>query len=559
MGRPRTRPLPEGIYERVFPSGNRRYYFSIELPNGQRARRPGGDTVDAAVVAKRNAELAAERGEDVGTGAQTIRQYAPRFLKNHRGRGVRTVDREEQILDDHILPHLGDVPLTQLRPRQVSEWIGKLERAGDLSPKSIRNAHGVLSALLGRARFEELVADNAAKDLPPETLPANTKVRQVAAWTREECEHLFSDERIPEDRRMLYAIGAFTGARLGEACGMRWRDLDQRTGTLGRWSLRTQWDAQPLKGKGAAGGPPRDIPIHPELAKLLAAWRLGGWARHVGRVPAADDFVVPDEHGGMLTKNAAGSKAVHRHARKIGIDPGAAATGMRDFHSFRRAFITTAQTDGAPSVVLERITHNAKGEMIDRYTYFGWEPLCAAVACVRMAPRSSGNVVAMRRPRAAGEQLVDVVAEPPPAEVSTDRPFSVLGSRRGEDTRGALRQVTRGTRAETGADRAGTTRPVDPDLPSGSVQRREDPPDATFSAGFDSRRLHHQDSSRSSACDPACDPLRVACAALDARLFPAPTITQTTGDDGRPNGWESGVLWASSLEELIVKLAGARR
>lgn len=513
MGRPRTRPLPEGIYERVFPSGNRKYYFSIELPSGQRARRPGGATVDAALAAKRNAELAAAAGADVGTGAQTIRQYSKRFLEQHRARGVRTVDREEQVLEDHVLPYLGDVALTELRPRQVRDWILTLERAGALSPKSIRNAHGVLSALLGLARFDELIADNAAKGLPPETLPANTKVRQTAAWTRDECERFISDERIPEDRRVLYAIAAFTGARLGEACGLRWRDLDQQATPLWRWSLRTQWDGKPLKGKGAAGGPPRDIPIHPELAKLLAAWRLGGWARHVGRVARPDDFVVPDEHGGLLTKNAGGSKAVHRHAAKIGIDPGNAAIGARDFHSFRRAFITTAQTDGAHATVLERVTHNAKGEMIDRYTYFGWEPLCAAVACVRLAPRSSGNVVPMRRPRAAGDELVDVAAEPPPdAPGSTEHRHHVQAVHAAHRAAGSRRErVTRVTGAETDADRTGSTQRADPDLASSrSAQRREDPANAKISAGFDSRRLHLHQSSGSAACDPACDPGRIA-------------------------------------------------
>ena len=32
--------------------------------------------------------------------------------------------------------------------------------------------------------------------------------------------------------------------------------------------------------------------------------------------------------------------------------------------------------------VLERVTHNAAGDIIDQYTHFDWEPLCEAVACI---------------------------------------------------------------------------------------------------------------------------------------------------------------------------------
>ena len=113
---------------------------------------------------------------------------------------------------------------------------------------------------------------------------------------------------------------------------MRWRDLDTAAAPLWRWTLRTQWDRQPLKT-----GQPRDVPIHRELARILAKWKVGGWARFVRRVPSADDFVVSDASGKMLTKNAAGAKAIHRHAAAIGID-----AGTRDFHSFRRAMITLA-------------------------------------------------------------------------------------------------------------------------------------------------------------------------------------------------------------------------
>jgi len=41
------------------------------------------------------------------------------------------------------------------------------------------------------------------------------------------------------------------------------------------------------------------------------------------------------------------------------------------------------------------VTHDAKGEQIDGYTYFGWSTLCDAVACVKLA-RLEGRVAERR-------------------------------------------------------------------------------------------------------------------------------------------------------------------
>jgi hypothetical protein len=43
-----------------------------------------------------------------------------------------------------------------------------------------------------------------------------------------------------------------------------------------------------------------------------------------------------------------------------------------------------ARRGGARKDVLERITHNASGDIIDRYTTFDWLPLCEAVSCLKI-------------------------------------------------------------------------------------------------------------------------------------------------------------------------------
>jgi very-short-patch-repair endonuclease len=57
----------------------------------------------------------------------------------------------------------------------------------------------------------------------------------------------------------------------------------------------------------------------------------------------------------------------------------------RRVHDTRHTFISLARRDGARKDVLERITHNATGDIVARYTTFDWAPLCEAVACLRLS------------------------------------------------------------------------------------------------------------------------------------------------------------------------------
>lgn len=54
-------------------------------------------------------------------------------------------------------------------------------------------------------------------------------------------------------------------------------------------------------------------------------------------------------------------------------------------HLTRHTMISFARRGGARADVLECVTHNAKGSIIDQYTHFDWEPLCDAVRCIYYA------------------------------------------------------------------------------------------------------------------------------------------------------------------------------
>lgn len=394
MGRRREKPLPAGVYERVYASGSVFYWITFVDQHGDRQRESGGETIAKAEALLRKRRREVQTGTyrpDGAEGGMLLADYVEPFLA-HRTRRVKTVEDDRARLRDHIVPRLGDRPLAAIEPRDVEAFVLELVDADELAPKTVVNVHSTLAALLERARYEKLIDANPAHDLPAGTLPGAAPARDPLPFTRDEAQLLVFDRRIALERRVAHAMGAFCGARTGEIIGARWRDLDTDAPRLWRWSLRSQYDGKSLKGSSAKPGAPRDVPIHPRLRELLEEWRREGWPQHVRRHPRPDDLIVPREDGTMHSKESLGAKSVGRAARVVGIAmSGTAADGTtwsKDAHSFRRFFITTTQVDGAREEVVRRITHDGRprGRIMQRYTVFPWETLCDAVSMLHLEP-----------------------------------------------------------------------------------------------------------------------------------------------------------------------------
>ncbi len=377
--------LPTGVQLHY---GKYRIWYLVQ---GARHWEVTGTDLRAAVALRnrRIREIAEGSFEPDAKGRPTVASYARKWIDRRKVEGeIRTVDREDQILRDHVLPVLGEKRLEDLRKADVRDWISGLRGAGKLAAKSIRNIHGVLATMLQDAVDEELITTNPAHR--PKNLPAVSK-RKRQPPPRGNAEVLMTDAQIDEERRVLYSLLFLTGMRLGEACGRRWRDIDPARKPLHLLSVSSQYDDQPLKTAKGDDDAARQVPVHPELARILADWKLRGFAAAFGRLPRPEDFIVPDDRTmGPRTKNQA-LKGLYRDCDRVSIP----RTGT---HAGRRWFVSSARSYGAAKDVVNRITHNPRGEMIDEYTYYDWEALCEAVMCLRVDFRR-GQVLAF--PKAA--------------------------------------------------------------------------------------------------------------------------------------------------------------
>jgi len=314
-------------------------------------------------------------------GATSVRAFATKWLKERRALGVRSIADDESRMKRHILPELGDLSLEEVQARHIRELVLKLRMKTfrddeKLAPRTIRNIYGLLSTMFRDAVADGLIATTPCvlrRGVLPKNADKDPSWRPTAIYTREEAERLISDRRIPEDRRVLYALKGLAGLRHGEAASLRWRQYDRTLEPLGGLSLeRTKTDV------------PRRAPVHPTLARVLAQWKLAGWERTYGRPPAEDDLIVPTRNGTERTSQEA--------PKALRLDLETLELRDRRGHDLRRTFITLAQVDGARRDLLETITHGPRGDIVSLYTTFPWAALCAEVAKLKIELRE-GEIV----------------------------------------------------------------------------------------------------------------------------------------------------------------------
>jgi integrase len=315
-----------------------------------------------------------------------VKTWGTKWLKD-RVVSVKDFDHDETHLVLHVYPIIGSMPLDEVRPRHLVDLVNRLKAQGK-APRTVRNIYSTMKAMFRDARIADvLVAADPCilthRQLGRARDSAKFK-RAKAIFTAEELHLLVYDTRVPEDRRVWYALLGMAMLRTGEAGGLRWERI-QRGDPLGRMVVDTSYD----KGETKTGEQ-RWMPIHPALAAILAEWKLGGWARTMGRQPTDTDLVIPvPPPTNRGRRRAGGTMRTKDWARKRLVKD-FAVLGLRHrrAHDLRRTGISLAQDGGADSRVLRWGTHAPPGETIDAYTTLAWSTLCRAVACLDMSKAS---------------------------------------------------------------------------------------------------------------------------------------------------------------------------
>lgn len=159
-------------------------------------------------------------------------------------------NRYRQIIELRVIPKLGDIMLTKLRPMHLQRFYrelmeeGRLDQPGKpLSQASLTYHHAVLHKALDSAVKQQLIPYNPADAVePPKLHQREVRVTDVADEEDdfEEKVQVLDEGQVAimlEAARAtpyypLLFVAVWTGMRRGELLGLRWQDIDFDAGTI---------------------------------------------------------------------------------------------------------------------------------------------------------------------------------------------------------------------------------------------------------------------------------------------------------------------------------------
>lgn len=275
---------------------------------------------------------------------QTLGDYAPHWLANRRTtRGPlkpRTKADYQRLLDRHLLPAFGAMPLQKVTAAHVVAWY---ESFNTNTPTERARAYQLLGAIFATAVGERLTSEN------PCQIPGGGRVsraHRVNTATLEELAIIV--ENMPDRLRLAVQFGAWCALRYGEIAELRRSDINLR---LGRIEIRrgVTWPhGKPTIGTPKTQAGRRDVYIPPHLADAVRS--------HL------EEHTQPGKSGLLFAATDGGH--LHPGTFRRRFDRARKAAGRPDlrFHDLRHTgAVMAAQAGATLSELMGRLGHSTPG------------------------------------------------------------------------------------------------------------------------------------------------------------------------------------------------------
>ena len=180
----------------------------------------------------KEATAAIDSGTYMAPNKMTVGEWLDIWEKEYLG-GVKpsTLYSYKAVVRNHLKPNLGAIRLEELTTHTIQSFYNGLsdpEKTGHpLSPKTVKNVHGVLHKALQKAVSNGYIRFNPANECE---LPQRVKKdiqpldeKQITAFLKAIKGNPYED---------LFLVTLFTGMREGEVCGLLWDCVDLKKGTI---------------------------------------------------------------------------------------------------------------------------------------------------------------------------------------------------------------------------------------------------------------------------------------------------------------------------------------
>lgn len=298
----------------------------------------------------------------------TFGEWLDKWLTSYKKGQLKpsTYESYEMLINVHIKPALGKVPLAKLQAHMLQSFYneklakGRVDGKGGLSTRMVRYLHAIIRQALQQAVKEGLLSRNVADA----TNPPAVKSKQMRPLTEEELLAFFEAAR--GDRLFpAYVLAATTGLRRGELLGLCWDCVDLEHGiiTVKRQLLALK-DGPTLEETTKSKSGRRSVVLTDDAIRELKAWRKRQAQEKLlmGEAYQDNGLVFCKEDGTPLDPREF-TKRFQRLLEKAGLPK------VR-LHDLRHTHASLLLARGVhPKVVQERLGHSSITITLDLYSH----------------------------------------------------------------------------------------------------------------------------------------------------------------------------------------------
>lgn len=263
-------------------------------------------------------------------------------------------------IEYRVKPALGAMKLSAIKPHDIQTFYNQLQKETKdkppLSPKSIKNIHGVLHKMFSQAMEIGYIKTNPSDVCKlPKIIKAEIKPLDDGQIT------LFLQAIQGHTYENLYVVDLFTGLRQGEILGLTWDCVDFKTGIITIYRQLQRIDGT-YKHASLKNDKSRRITVAPAIVELLHEHRRRQYEMRLkaGSAWENSNLVFTNEFGGHLVR-----ETVYRNFKRI-----VKRLGISDarFHDLRHSYaVASLQSGDDIKTVQENLGHHTAAFTLDVY------------------------------------------------------------------------------------------------------------------------------------------------------------------------------------------------
>lgn len=320
----------------------KKYYvnldFGLDPETGKQVKKTKTfDKITEARAALRQHEAARDAGQIVFPKEITVAQWLNSWMNDviKLTRQETTVYAYQGMIDNHIIPALGDVPLQRLTPAHLQRYYADKIRESGISSNTVRKHHDLMNAAFKVAVKQGLLLSNPASRVEPPKI----KRPEIHYYSLEQFQMLL---RLSEGTRLevLIKLAGLLGLRREEIMGLTWDHIDFEHKIIKIVEARTMAGNQVITKDPKTATSTRTLHMRPDIEDVLLREqeKQQSYKEALGESYQDSGYVFTHEDGRPVRPNYA-SELFTKFVKDNGLPP-------LTLHGLRHSFASIANAKG---------------------------------------------------------------------------------------------------------------------------------------------------------------------------------------------------------------------